>query len=150
MTEYRKDHHTKREKIIAKYLAQNVKGSYVLMDPKSPVNALITDGSHGIRRFLDIKTRYVPFERYSTSILGEGKYKRLKHLSKLMNSPVTLVVAYTDRLALVNIDELSNIPIAEGGRFDRPDDKQARESCLHIPVEMFMQMPLPEEYPNAA
>lgn len=147
MKKYRRDHHTKREKIVAKFIAQHVGGSYVLMDPMCPANCLITDGKHNIRRFLEIKTRDVSSEQYATSIFGERRYHDLLHLSKLLHSPVSLVVAYNDCMKLVDISGLDNVPRETAGRFDRPDDPQARELCLHIPLEMFSTLPLPDDYP---
>jgi len=118
----------------------------VLMNPMGPVNALITDGKHGIRRLLEIKTRNVKFDQYQTSILGLDKYLQLLKVGEMLKTPVSFVVVYVDIIALVDISTLTNVPVAEAGRSDRPNDSRAVELCLHIPMEMFAQLPLPEGY----
>ena len=100
--------------------------------------ALLREGV--IAAFLEVKTRRYPKDHFETYMISMEKVQAAQEHSRFAKVPALLAVKWQDKSGYVYLNNLKDITIGFGGRFDR-DDEQDREPVVYIPISQFKVNP---------
>jgi hypothetical protein len=83
--------------------------------------------------WLEIKSRTIPSDKYSSYILSYKKWREGISISQESNLPYYLAVKWTDKLGVITFPNCIQTNLVIGGRFDRSDPDDT-EPMVEIPI----------------
>lgn len=123
----------KREESLRVELGRALGGELVKLPKQYGVDWALIDANHNVTRWVELKTRNVAHNYYSTYFISLGKVQRAMQLQRDTGIGALLVVEFVDGVYTLPFDQCYGPPmvIRMGGRWDRID-WQDIEPMVHI------------------
>lgn len=96
--------------------------------------AILKDGE--IVSWAEVKCRNISSSMYPTMLIGATKIWKGSVLSIHTGKPFFVVVAWTDKIGYLKVENVGSFELSFGGRTDRGDELDI-EPKYYIPIDMF-------------
>lgn len=90
---------------------------------------------------VEVKCRNIHSTSFETTMLAYQKFKAMRFLHQKYNLSVRFVVAFTDCLYWIDIDDVDGRDPEIGGREPRPGAVNDQEPVIYIPIENMRRVP---------
>ena len=88
---------------------------------------------------VEIKVRTCPSTRFSTYMISSQKVRSLEEAADQAGCCGVIVVAWTDRVGWIRVNEMAGLTTFKGGRWDRGDPLDVEE-VVYVEVSRFRML----------
>ena len=131
------------ERKLATILVEGTKYEWVKLENFGEIDVAIFDSkTKTIERYVEIKRRYIPSDKYDTYIIAASKiiFGQSTQFATLV--PVLVAIQWDDAYGTMSVLE-KPVRCFYGGRYDRPTDCKQREPMLEYKRDLFKMVKSP-------